>query len=283
MDATNSGVVDYSFALSVASALMGLIISVLPWRLDDRLTRLLLLLANLAAVLYTAQSINGSLDLQHSAFAYLILAGIIPAGHYSVKLAPKETGPAAVGGPEAAAPPCLGPLGGGGSRAGQKGAPQPRGRGGPAAGGALLRGSLVGVALEPLAAQLGRSPAVYLRQRCELANGHVGVLLQEPANAALRNGGQRHHSYEPLSPWRGWLRRSRLFGARCRVSRFGGDQSIRNQSDAPRALGIAGIHHERDGDRRQIQPLTLRTCDALAPLRPRRPHGAVQHLAGGGL
>src|SRR5258708_32715581 len=90
MDATNSGVVDYSFALSVASALMGLIISVLPWRLDDRLTRLLLLLANLAAGLYTAPSINGSLDLQHSAFAYLILAGIIPPGDQTGKPPPKE-------------------------------------------------------------------------------------------------------------------------------------------------------------------------------------------------
>src|SRR5258708_4976799 len=105
MDATNSGVVDYSFALSVASALMGLIISVLPWKLDDRVTRLLLLLANLAAVLYTAQSINGTLDLQHSAFAYLILAGIVPAGHYAWKLPPNEapTAPVPAGAPETAA------------------------------------------------------------------------------------------------------------------------------------------------------------------------------------
>ena len=120
MDATNSGVVDYSFALSVASALMGLIISVLPWRLDDRLTRLLLLLANLAAVLYTAQSINGSLDLQHSAFAYLILAGIIPAGHYAWKLPPKEAAPVPVGAPETAAIPSMAPVSGVDSVAAQK-------------------------------------------------------------------------------------------------------------------------------------------------------------------
>src|SRR5260221_9184346 len=102
MDATNSGVVDYSFALGVASALMGLLISVLPWKIDDRLSRLLLLLANLAAVLYTAQSINGTLDLEHSAFAYLVLAGIVPVGHYAWKLPPKEAAPVAAGTPEAA-------------------------------------------------------------------------------------------------------------------------------------------------------------------------------------
>ncbi len=102
MDATNNGVVDYSFALGVASSVMGLLISLLPWKLDDRVTRLLLLLANLAAVLYTAQSINGTLDLQHSAFAYLILAGIVPAGHYAWKLPPKEapTAPVVAGAPE---------------------------------------------------------------------------------------------------------------------------------------------------------------------------------------
>src|SRR5258707_10520398 len=122
MDATNSGVVDYSFALSVASALMGLIISVLPWRLDDRLTRLLLLLANLAAVLYTAQSINGSLDLQHSAFAYLILAGIIPAGHYAWKLPPKEApvAPVPAGAPETAVSAPAAPVSGVDSVAAQK-------------------------------------------------------------------------------------------------------------------------------------------------------------------
>lgn len=80
----NQGAVDYGFAITVASAFVGLLVTWAPVKLGDNVVRALLFVAALGAVVYVAWS-TGTLDLQHNALVYLALAVGVPGAHVLYK------------------------------------------------------------------------------------------------------------------------------------------------------------------------------------------------------
>lgn len=120
MEINDSAVVDYSWALAVASLVVGIVLSMLPRKPSDGVARLLLFAGNLAAVLYVAWS-NGALDLTHSALVYVALAAGVPSAHYLYKLTPgQQEAPVDTGAPETVTHGPVAPLSGVDSVAAQK-------------------------------------------------------------------------------------------------------------------------------------------------------------------